>query len=200
MSKIKYYWAMLLDVINWRKVGRIILYILLCILIAIVSSARQSHKDKIKYEALMADELAAMSEAHELELTELRRQYEYGGDIDSIEREAECIAKVLYGTAQHHSVDGQRAVVWCILNRVEHASYPDTVIEVCEQPQQWMGYSEDNPVVEELYDVALDVLKTWYNDGHRPVGPAYIYLSWSSDEIILRDKFEEKGAHYWRIG
>ena len=200
MNVIKYYWAMLLDVIDWRKVSRIILYILLCILIAIVSSSRQSHKDKIKYEALMANELAAVSEAYELELTELRRQYEYGGDIDSIEREAECIAKVLYGTAQHHSTDGQRAVVWCILNRVEHQSYPNSVIEVCEQPQQWMGYSEDNPVVEDLYDIALEVLKTWYNGGHRPVSPDYIFLSWSSSEIVLRDKFEEKGAHYWRIG
>ena len=200
MNVIKYYWAMLLDVINWHKVGRVILYILLCILIAIVASARQSHKDKIKYETLMAEELAAVSEAHELELAEVRRQYEYGGDADMIEHEAEYIAKVLYGTARNHSSDGQRAVVWCILNRVEHASYPDTVIEVCEQPQQWMGYSEDNPVVEELYDVALDVLKTWYNDGHRPVSPDYIYLSWSSNEIILRDTFEEKAStRYWRV-
>ena len=200
MNVIKYYWAMLLDVINWRKVGRIILYILLCVLIAIVFSARQCHRDRLKYETLMAQQETELTEKYELELTELRRQYEYGGDIDSIEAEAECIAKVLYGTAQHHSADGQRAVVWCILNRVEHQSYPNSVIEVCEQPQQWMGYSEDNPVVEDLYDVALEVLKTWYNGGHRPVSPDYIYLSWSSSEIVLRDKFEEKGAHYWRIG
>lgn len=201
MNVIKYYWAMLLDVIDWRKIGRVILYILLCILIAIVASARQSHKDKIKYETLMADELAAVSEAHELELAEVRRQYEYGGDADMIEREAECIAKVLYGTARNHSSDGQRAVIWCILNRVEHTSYPDTVIEVCEQPQQWMGYDESNPVIEELYDISLETLKSWYNQEHRPMSADYIFMSWSSNEIVLRDTFEEKpGTHYWRIG
>ena len=201
MNVIKYYWAMLLDVIDWRKVGRVILYILLCILIAIVASARQSHKDKIKYETLMANELAAVSEAHELELAEVRRQYEYGGDADMIEREAECIAKVLYGTARNHSSDGQRAVIWCILNRVEHTSYPDTVIEVCEQPQQWMGYDASNPVREELYNISLETLKSWYNQEHRPMSADYIFMSWSSNEIVLRDTFEEKpGTHYWRIG
>lgn len=201
MNVIKYYWAMLLDVIDWRKVGRVILYILLCILIAIVASARQSHKDKIKYETLMANELAAVSEAHELELAEVRRQYEYGGDADMIEREAECIAKVLYGTARNHSSDGQRAVIWCILNRVEHTSYPDTVIEVCEQPQQWMGYDASNPVIEELYNISLETLKSWYNQEHRPMSADYIFMSWSSNEIVLRDTFEEKpGTHYWRIG
>lgn len=201
MNVIKYYWAMLLDVIDWRKVGRVILYILLCILIAIVASARQSHKDKIKYETLMANELAAVSEAHELELAEVHRQYEYGGDADMIEREAECIAKVLYGTARNHSSDGQRAVIWCILNRVEHTSYPDTVIEVCEQPQQWMGYDASNPVIEELYNISLETLKSWYNQEHRPMSADYIFMSWSSNEIVLRDTFEEKpGTHYWRIG
>ena len=200
MDKLKYLGYVISDIFDLRRIGRGILYIMLCVLIAIVFSARQSHKDRLYYEELITQQKAELTERHELEMTELRRQYEYGGDIDSIEAEAECIAKVLYGTAQHHSADGQRAVVWCILNRVEHASYPNSVIEVCEQPQQWMGYSEDNPVVEDLYDVALEVLKTWYNGGHRPVSPDYIFLSWSSSEIVLRDRFEEKGAHYWRIG
>lgn len=196
MNVIKYYWVMLLDVLSIKKLLLGVFYILLCVLVAIIASARQIEIEREKWTNIINE----IEQEHFNEMSELRRQYEFGGNISSMELEAEHIAKVLYGTAQHHSTDGQRAVVWCILNRVEHASYPDTVIEVCEQPQQWMGYSEDNPVVEELYDVALDVLKTWYNNGHRPVGPAYIYLSWSSDEIVLRDKFEEKGAHYWRIG
>ena len=196
MNVIKYYWVMLLDVLSIKKLLLGVFYILLCVLVAIIASARQIEIEREKWTNIINE----IEQEHFNEMSELRRQYEFGGNISSMELEAEHIAKVLYGTAQHHSTDGQRAVVWCILNRVEHASYPNTVIEVCEQPQQWMGYSEDNPVVEELYNVALDVLKTWYNDGHRPVSPDYIYLSWSSNEIILRDKFEEKGAHYWRIG
>lgn len=81
--------------------------------------------------------------------------YEIHGVIDKEifeKREAEFIAKVLYGTAINHAESDQRAVVWCILNRVEHYAHPDTVAEVCEQPKQWMGYSNDNPVLTELYD------------------------------------------------
>ena len=113
---------------------------------------------------------------------------------------SEYIAKVIYGTARNHVDSDKKAVVWCILNRVEHHSHPDTIAEVCEQPKQWMGYSSDNPVLTENYDLALAELKTWYNDGHRPMSNDYIYLSWSSKEILLRDTFEEsKNTRYWRM-
>lgn len=189
------------DIFDLRKILRIIFYILLCVLIFIVASARQGVKDRVKYEALLSEQAIAMTEEHELEIANLRKQYEYGGDINTIESEAEYIAKVLYGTARNHSTDGQRAVVWCILNRVDHQSYPNTVAEVCEQPSQWMGYDASNPIVEDLYDLSLEILKSWYNQGHRPVSKDFIFMSWSSSEIILRDTFEEKpGTHYWRIG
>ena len=137
---------------------------------------------------------------YEEQMTELERYYEYGGDITQIEREAEYIAKVIYGTAKNHSSADQRAVVWCILNRVEHYAHPNTVADVCQQPKQWMGYSNDNPVLADLYDLALEELKIWHNDGHRPISNDYIYLSWSSKEILLRDTFEEnKSTHYWRM-
>ena len=134
------------------------------------------------------------------QMAELEQYYEYGGDVNQIEREAEYIAKVIYGTARNHADSDKRAVVWCILNRVEHHSHPDTVAEVCEQPKQWMGYSSDNPVLADIYDLALTELKIWHNDGHRPMSNDYIYLSWSSKEIILRDTFEEnKSTKYWRM-
>lgn len=201
MNVIKYYWEMILDVFDFRKIGRIILYILFCILLVFISSCRQAHKDAKILEAELAAQKDELTAIHAEQIAELQREYEYGGDIGMMEYEAECIAKVLYGTARNHSSDGQRAVVWCILNRVDHQSYPDTVVEVCAQPQQWMGYDERNPVLDNLYDVALETLKVWYNDGHRPMSPDYIFMSWSANEIVLRDKFEEnRGTHYWRVG
>lgn len=191
---------MIKDIIDFRKVKRLVLYILICVLIALCSAAKQAHKDKIKYEAQLETQKIELTEEYEAKMFELKRSYEYTPEIAEMEIEAEYVAKVLYGTARYNSKDGQRAVVWCILNRVEHASYPNTVAEVCGQSQQWMGYSEDNPVLEELYEVALAELTVWHNDGHRPVSNDYIYLSWSSNEIVLRDTFEEKAnTHYWRI-
>lgn len=154
----------------------------------------------IKHAEEMVALRAELQNDYESQMAELEQYYEYGGDVSQIEREAEYIAKVIYGTARNHADSDKKAVVWCILNRVEHYSHPDTIAEVCEQPKQWMGYSSDNPVLTENYDLALAELKTWYNDGHRPMGNDYIYLSWSSREILLRDTFEEnKNTHYWRM-
>lgn len=141
-----------------------------------------------------------LQDDYESKVAELEQYYEYGGDITQIEREAEYIAKVLYGMARNHADSDKRAVVWCILNRVEHHSHPNTVAEVCEQNKQWVGYSSENPVLTDLYDLALAELKTWYSGGHRPMSNDYIYLTWSSKEILLRDTFEEnKSTNYWRM-
>lgn len=191
---------MLRDVIDFNKVKKLILYILICVLICIVSSARQLSKDQIKYEAEIEAVKAEITEKYEAEIFEIRRVYELGNETPEMHKEAEYICKVIYGTARNHSTDCQKAVVWCILNRVEHPSYPNSIEEVCEQPSQWMGYSYDNPVLNETFDIVLEELKGWYDNGHRPMSKDYIYLSWSSDEIVLRDTFEEKsGTHYWRV-
>lgn len=177
---------------------------ILIIVIAIMMTAlvqRTKYENKIdEINASHVGEIESMRLDYEAKFDELKKYYEYGGDISQIEREAEYIAKVIYGTARNHADSDKKAVVWCILNRVEHYAHPNTIAEVCEQPKQWMGYSNDNPVLDENYELALAELKTWYSGGHRPMSNEYIYLSWSSKEILLRDTFEEnRNTNYWRM-
>lgn len=187
-----------------KKVAIHILIFAIVIMTPVVSQRVKYEKQIAEMNANHEAEIITLREElqndYESKITELEQYYEYGGDVSQIELEAECIAKVIYGTARNHVDSDKKAVVWCILNRVEHYAHPDTILEVCEQPKQWMGYSSDNPVLTENYDLALAELKTWYNDGHRPMSSDYIYLSWSSKEILLRDTFEEnKSTHYWRM-
>lgn len=177
------------------------------ILIVVVAVMMTFLCQRTKYENQIAEinasyeeEIESIRADYESRVTELEQYYGYGRDVEQIELEAEYIAKVLYGTAINHADSDKRAVVWCILNRVEHYSHPNTIAEVCEQPKQWMGYSNSNPILDELYDLALEELKIWYSGGHRPMSNEYIYLSWSSKEIILRNTFEEnKSTRYWRM-
>lgn len=192
---------------RFSQIQKVVIYVISFAIVIMTPVVSQ----RVKYEKQIAEinanheaEIAALREElqndYKSKVTELEQYYEYGGDVTQIEREAEYIAKVIYGTARNHVDSDKKAVVWCILNRVEHYAHPDTIAEVCEQPKQWMGYSSDNPVLTENYDLALAELKTWYNDGHRPMSNDYIYLSWSSKEILLRDTFEEnKNTHYWRM-
>ena len=182
-------------------------YALIVVLAIVITSFCQGMKYKKQIKEINASHAEAMNllrielqADHEAQMTELRQYYEYGGDVSQIEREAEYISKVVYGTARNHADSDKRAVVWCILNRVEHYSHPDSVVGVCEQPKQWMGYSTDNPVLEDIYDLVLDELKVWYSGGHRPMSADYIFLSWSSKEILLRDTVEEnRNTNYWRM-
>ena len=184
-----------------------IIYVLIIILAVAITAVYQNVKFNQQIAELNdshSEELRALrtelESTYEAKLTDMKQYYEYGGDVSQIEREAECIARVLYGTARNHAESDQRAVVWCVLNRVEHYAHPDTVAEVCEQPKQWMGYSSDNPVLTELYDLALAELKIWYSDGHRPMNNSFFFLTWSSKEILLRDTFEEnRSTNYWRM-
>lgn len=192
---------------NIVKIQLIIIYVLIILIAMMFTAIFQRVKYENRIEELNAthtQELTTLreelEERYESQITELKQYYEYGGDVAQIEREAEYIAKVIYGTARNHTDSDKKAVVWCILNRVEHYAHPDTVAGVCEQPKQWMGYSDDNPVLTENYDLALEELKIWYSGDHRPIDNRYIYLSWSSKEILLRDAFEEdRSTNYWRM-
>lgn len=192
---------------RFADIQMIAIYILVVILAVFFTFISQRVKYEKRIEELTInheEEIATLrtelQKDYDSRVTELEQYYGYGRDVSQIEREAEYIAKVIYGTAQSHADSDKKAVVWCILNRVEHYAHPNNVVEVCEQPKQWMGYSNENPVLTENYDLALAELKTWYSGGHRPMSNEYIYLSWSSKEILLRDTFEEnKNTNYWRM-
>ena len=113
--------------------------------------------------------------------------------------DAESLARVLYGV-KDNSTDDLRTYCWCVFNRVDNSAFPDTLEDVIAQPQQWMRYDPTNPVLEPLYQLAREELEVWRSDGHRPCSADYVFMSWSSDDICLRDRWSEgSGCHYWRI-
>lgn len=77
------------------------------------------------------------------------------------EADITALAQMLYGEARGCTVDNQRKCVWCVLNRVDDARFPDTIIGVVGQSGQFYGYSPNFPVWDNLRAVALDVLTRW---------------------------------------
>ena len=181
------------------------LWLVLLVLVSMVSRGCQYVRDKEDFEIQKAELVAehdAVIERMEEERIEaiaaVRAEYTELSPEEVIEQEAKYIAKVLYGTARNNSERDQRTVVWCILNRVDTAGYPNTVQGVCEQASQWMGYDNDNPVLNNLLEVAKTELTKWHN-GDRPVLPDYVYMSWSSKEVTLRDTYEKtNNTRYWQ--
>ena len=202
----------------WRNVRKsevtkqaVVVYVVSTLLLCAINRIGQAEADKIKYTELMENQRAEIVQEYEAQIeemrlsydtqiTNLRLEYETLTPEEEIRQEAEYIARVLYGNARNNSERDQRTLVWCILNRVDNPTYPNTVKEVCQQAKQWMGYNDDNPILNNLYEVAKKELETWHS-GYRPVHMDYVYMSWSSKEIILRTTYETaKNTRYWQSG
>lgn len=117
--------------------------------------------------------------------------------------EAEAIAKVLYRECRGVESDAEKAAVaWCILNRVDSGEryFPDTVIEVVTQKNQF-AYYEDTPVWSNLYFLAEDVLTRWHNEkrGDKDVGRTLPkeYLYFTGDGKHNNFTVEWLGKEYW---
>lgn len=92
------------------------------------------------------------------------------------EAEVLALARTLYGECRGCSELQQRAVCWCIFNRVDDSRFPDTIIGVVSQPHQLQGYSSSNPVWESLYDVAYSCLVDWHKGENRVLEPEFCWF------------------------
>lgn len=116
-----------------------------------------------------------------------------------LEEESQLMAKVLYGIKDNSDRD-LRTYCWCVFNRVDSAQYPGTLEEVIAQPNQWMRYSADNPVIDHLYWIAHEQLNNWHKGTTRPISAEYVYMNWSPTDLTLRDRWEEGSrTRYWRF-
>lgn len=184
---------------------------LTCIIVFSSGRIYQSSIDKDKYTAKMEAEISEvvggyeatilqLNDAHREQIMEIRNEYENLTPEELLNQEGEYLARMLYGTALNHDERDQRTAIWCALNRVDSPGFPSSVKEVCQQESQWIGYSDDNPVLTNLYNLAIEELTTWHNN-YRPVSEDYVYMSWSSREIKLRDTYEKNdNTRYWQAG
>lgn len=189
---------------------QIALSILICLLCFGCGRIHQFVVDKNDYEIRLEAEIAEISggyeatilqmgDAHREEIQALRAEYETLTPEELLKQEGEFLARMLYAYRNNSERD-QRTAIWCALNRVDSPGFPNSVKEVCQQESQWMGYSDDNPILNDLYNLAIEELTTWHNN-YRPVNKDYVYMSWSSKEIKLRDTYEKSNStRYWQAG
>lgn len=133
-------------------------------------------------------------------IMEMFEQYQEAKSIR--EQNITSIAKVLYWY-RNNSARDLEGIVFVILNRVDNQAEfrdYDSIQMVVNQPSQWTGYSEDNPVLEELYDIAEAALNKYENDGKRPFGQEYLYFEWRSDYITFKTElYDSKTCQKTRL-
>lgn len=120
--------------------------------------------------------------------------------------EVEALAKMLYGEARGVASDMEKAAcVWVVLNRVDNPHYPDTVLEVLEAPAQFAGYSQDNPITEELKALAADVLtrhhaeKTGAADVGRVIPREYLFFTGDGERNYFTVEWDSTDTWGWNM-
>ena len=78
------------------------------------------------------------------------------------EADVAYISRTIWGETRGCPTEEQWAQGCCIVNRVDDPRWPDNIEAVVLQPNQFQGYSPDNPV-EPFRDTARAILIAWHN-------------------------------------
>lgn len=179
-----------------KKICAGILAALALILTALVSFRVAESKEQVKYEA--------WKERFVNDYLSQREAEERGMPIDPREElrksEITCIAQFIRGVKRfNYSLDDFITAVWGMDARTRNPAYPGTLIEVIQQPGQWLGYSSETEVTKEDYATAEKVWNTVYSADHPEVSSDFVYASFEAEGITLRDTWEiSTRTHFWR--
>ena len=189
-------------VIDHRKVKAMVLMIQTVALLMLIGCRAQQGYDKTRYEA----ETAELVAAHDAEIQQLTAKAEagiyatqylssaYEGDAWKVAQWLDCL------DARYNLTDEAKALAcWVVFNRVESSEYPDNVDEVLWQPGQFCEYSDSEPPTEGNFTIATNQMSRWSNGDIRPVPSTAVFITVSSEGVVLRDSWEDSwSTGYWR--
>jgi hypothetical protein len=111
------------------------------------------------------------------------------------EAEVLALARTLYGECWGCSELQQRAVCWCVFNRVDDPRFPDTVLGVLEAPYQFAGYKPTFPVWDNLYALARQCMIDWHNGTGRVLEPEYLFFTGNGYKNVFTTAYG--GGEVW---
>lgn len=122
------------------------------------------------------------------------------GTVHQTDYDAECVARVLYGIRGYELSDNAKtAVIEVIENRVADTACEfravNSIVDVCEQPNQWQGYVSGGSYLKEDYELAQKVL---YDDSNaRSIPEGCFFLVVNTGEVIARTEWD--GGNEWSV-
>lgn len=199
---IKEMYMFLKYVVDARKLKSVVLVSQCFILALLIGCRAQQGFDKNRYDEQTAELVAA----HDTEIQQITAKAEagiyatqylssaYDGDAWKVAQWLDCL------DARYNLTDEAKALAcWVVFNRVDSDKYPDNVESVLRQNGQFCEYSDSEPPTEGNFTIATNQLSRWSNGDIRPVPSAAVFITVSSEGVVLRDSFEEsRNTGYWR--
>ena len=141
-------------------------------------------------------EQQAAADAAEEEQAAIRASEEY-----VMKQEATAAAKALFPVQNfvakyHYSESDLLTYLRCMANRAD--AQGTTLAEVVAQPDQFLGYSDSNPVLTEYYDLAYRFVNEWRHEETKPVDSSFQWAELTPNGIYLKNEFNADGyARRW---
>lgn len=173
-----------------------ILAALVLVLTALVSFRVAEAKEQVKY--------AAWRERFANDYISQQEAAERGMPIDPREelkkQEITVIAQFIQGLKRfNYSFEDYVTAAWGMDARTRNPGYPSTLVEVIQQPKQWLGYNPDAVVTKDEYATAERVWDVIHSADHPEVSADFVYASFEAEGITLRDTWEiSTRTHFWR--
>lgn len=91
----------------------------------------------------------------------------------------------------------------CVINRALNGRNEfrslNTIADVIMQPNQWIGFSENNQVIDKYYKIAAIVVDSYYNNDIRPCSSDFCWAELRPDGIYLKNEYSDsKYVSTWR--
>lgn len=136
-------------------------------------------------------EQQAAEDARQQELAAARASEEY-----VMKQEATAAAKALVAIQNfvdkyHYSTSDLRTYLRCMANRADATG--NTLAAVVAQPQQFLGYSDNNPVLDEYYSLAYEFVNEWRHEETKPCSSDYQWAELTPDGIFLKADINANG-------
>jgi len=160
-----------------------------------------------------ATEAAAIAFAEQRAAEELRIQQEKEAELAeqlalAQQQEADTIlmAKFIGGINGFvenygYSENDLRTYAECVINRVydKKHGFPNTIEEVIRQENQWVGFSDDNQVIDQYYKIANVVVSNYYANANRPVSSDFCWVELRREGCWLKNEYSDSPyVRTWR--
>jgi Sec-independent protein translocase protein TatA len=162
-------------------------------------AAAERAKEELRQQQIQAEQQIL------LEQEEAKRLAEEQAEREQREQDTILMAKLLSGidgfVENYGYSEGDLATyLECPINRVIDKShgFPNTLSEVILQENQWVGFSENNQVIDKYYKLASTVVNNYYDGKNRPCSSDYLWAELNREGIWLKNSYDSSYARRWR--
>lgn len=111
--------------------------------------------------------------------------------------DVDLVSRTIWGETRGCPSEEQEGVGWCIVLRKNSPQFPDTIRGVVLQPNQWQGYSPNNPA-EPFHDMARDILIRDHNGEAGPLPEGFYWCSGDGKHQTFRNSWiQTEATEYW---